>query len=382
MLSHLILSCGKKPEVNPGERQKKNLASTEELNFKSLKEIRLALEENNLTKIQQAIAKNPGVNLNHLIPDSGETYLIIAIRRDFRTLRNFLIENGSDLNLANVHKETPLITAILNDRLNSAKVLLEKKVDTERRDQNGDTALHIALKRSNDEMALTLIKHDANINTLDLKGRSALSLADENNTPESFKLIKHMLKIEMGTPDLPDFLSVLLAADLEGLERMIKRYPNIPLEKSYQSINPLVLLLDVQNEKDAYKMAQFLIQNQVDINGPENAEMTPLIKAIITRKKDFTDLYLSSLANPQLVDKDGKSALIHAVELNDPDVVKNLLSFSALRSYSFKKDGKEVTHKSCNVARQVGRKLTTEVARAANKKIRDLLNCHFMRWSL
>ena len=387
-LNHFILgiivltfiSCGKKAEMD-GKKSVDNLSpSVAEVHFKALKELKKSLIENNLAAVRKIIVENPGMDLNQTLSDSGETFLIITIKKDFRSIRNYLIEKGANLDQANVNKETPLIAAVANAQVNSVKVLLDYKVDLEKKDMTGDTALHIALKNSNDEIALILIRQGANIYTLDKSEKSPLKLAQEKGLTQSIEALMTIMDLESGAPDLTTFRNIITQGDFKKLNSLITRFPKIASDQIYQSINPLALLVEVKNEQSAIRSAEILINNQSNVNGPEEAEQTPLIKATVRQKKGFANLYLSSEANPQLLDKGGKSALIHAVQLNNPELVDLLLSYSAVEKYSFRKDGKKITYNACTIAKEMTSKLTTEAEKEANKKIRRSLDCGFFNW--
>lgn len=126
-----LTSCGKKPEVNDN---KKNLAppTKAQVYFEALKEIRRSIHSNDYRGFKKVILENPDIDLNQHFSETGETLLIIAIKKDFRTIRNFLIEKGAKLERASWDKETPLIVAVSNARINSVKVLIDLKVDLEK----------------------------------------------------------------------------------------------------------------------------------------------------------------------------------------------------------------------------------------------------------
>jgi ankyrin repeat protein len=375
-----FISCGKKAEMEE-KKSVDNLSPTlAEVHFKALKELKKSISENNFPAVKKIIIENPGIDLNQTLSDSGETFLIISIKKDFRSIRNYLIEKGADLDRQNINKETPLIAAVNSSKVNSVKVLLDYKVDLEKKEINGDTALHVALKNSNDEIALILIRQGANIYTLDKTEKSPLKLAQEQELTQSIEAIMSIMDLESGAPDLTTFRSIITQGDFKKLNSLITRFPKIASDKIYQSINPLALLVEVKNEQSAIRSAEILINNQSNVNGPEEAEQTPLIKATVRQKKGFANLYLSSEANPQLLDKEGKSALIHAVQLNNPELVDLLLSYSAVEKYTFRKDGKKITYNACTIAKEMASKLTTQIEKEANKKIRRSLDCGFLNW--
>lgn len=349
--------------------------SSAEVYFNALKDLRTAVWNNDLKTTKRVISENPGMDLNLTTSNDGETFLIMAIKRDFREIRNFLIEKGVNIEKRNINKETPLIAAVSKGHLNSIKVLLDLKADLEKKDSYGDTALHIAIKKSNDEVATLLIRQGANVETVDKRERNSFILAREHGVPNTLDLIQTILKVEVGAPDTATFISILNKADVKRLANVVQRFPSIV--KDYEALNPLALLVDVKDEPNALRSAELLIDKAANINGPKEAELTPLLKATLAEKKGFATLFLESNANPQLQDKDGKSALIHAVELNNPELVDMLIAHSAAEKYTIRKDGKRVTFNACETARKVETKLDTPAAKAINKKIRESLDCGF-----
>lgn len=378
MLATTIASCGKKAEVKDTEAQDKNISpSTAEVNFYVLKEMKRTVYENDLEDLKKVLKENPNIDLNAIMND-GDTYLTVAIKRDFREIRNYLIEKGASVEKVNVNKNTPLLIAVAKGMVNSVKVLLDLKVDMEKRNNEGDTALHIAIKNSQDEIALLLIKQGANIEALDGKNKTAVRLAEDFNVPNCLDLLRSILQVEIGAPDIASFRNILTQGDLKRLNNVLTRYPR--LANDYESINPLALVVEVKDENVAMRTAELLLNYEANVNGPKDAEVTPLIKATLNEKSKFANLYLSSNANPQLLDKDGKSALIHAIELNNLEMVDMLLSFSAVEKYTFRKDGKKITYNACEIARTTAKGLKTDDEKLINTKIKNSLDCGFLSW--
>jgi ankyrin repeat protein len=382
LLVLILSSCGKKAEVEDKAEKESLAPSVAEIRFNALKEIKRAINENDLEALKDVLQENPDVDLNQIQSETGETFLTTTIKNDFRLIRNLLIDEESvSLEKTNAQKETPLIAAVIAGSENSVKVLLDYKVDLEKKEINGNTALHVALKKSNDQLALLLIKQGANIHATDSMERNALKLAIEYNCPQSLVLIKSIMEMEFGAPDITTYRNLLLRGDYQSLKNILARYPRIATDKLYQEINPLALLVGVREEREALKSAELLLKYDANVNGPEQAEQTPLIKATINLKKGFANLYLSSHANPQLLDQNGKSALIHAVELNNADLVDLLLSYSAAERYSLRKNGERITYNACETARETGRKFPDDSeAKKINERIRKSLDCGFLRW--
>jgi ankyrin repeat protein len=375
----VIISCGKKSEaqkneMNPAQSNPVQLSSTN-LNLNLLKKMRRAVLTNDLKSLRKAIAVNPELDLNQILNDGGETFLTLAIKKDLREIRNYLIEKGVKLESPNFKNETPLIAAVVSERDNSIKVLLDLKVDLEKKDSNGDTALHVALKKSMDSTAVRLINSGANISTLDRSDKNAYRLAEENDTPQALELIKKIMETESGTPSLTTLRKILLEPDTKSLSAILTRNPKIISDHIFEGMNPLALLVQASNEKNALIAADLLLKFEVNVNGMAGAEVTPLINAVQKNKIKFAELYLSKKANPQLLDKEGKSALIHAVESNNLKLVQLLLGHSAAEKYTFLQEGKKKTKTACDSSRMIQKSLKTRVDKIINYRIKRALNC-------
>lgn len=378
MLALTITGCGKKAQNKEADSDKSIEPSIAEVNFFALKEFDRAITENDLKALRKVMQDNPNIDLNAIQTD-GDTYLIKAIKKDHREIRNYLIERGASVEKANVNKNTPLIVASIRGMTNTVRVLLDSKVDLEKKNIEGDTALHAAIKNNRDEIATLLVKQGANIDVLDGKFKNAIKLAEEYNVPTCLELLYSILKVEAGAPDIASFRNIISQGDLKRLNNVLTRYPRIVTD--YESINPLALTVELKDENTAMRSAEMLLHYEANVNGPIDAEVTPLIKATLNKKKNFANLFLSSNANPQLLDKDGKSALIHAIELNNLELVKLLLSFSAVEKYSFRKDGKKITFDACDTAKAIGKTFTAgSDDKKTNDKVKDALDCGFLRW--
>ncbi len=350
-------------EINP---------TVAENNFHALKEVKRAINNNDLATLKKVVGSNPGLDLDQLL-DDGDTFLIMAIKLDYREIRNFLLEKGCGLDKSNIAKDTPLHIAVKTNRVNTVKVLLDRKIDLELKNADGDTPLLTAIKNANDEIALLLLKNGASFEARDKTDFQAWQIAQGYMLPLANDFMIRVNQVEFGAPDIATFRKILIEADIKNLSRILTRYPK--LASDYESINPLAIVIDLEDQFIGLKSAQILLENKANVNGPKNAEEIPLIKATQNQKEDFAKLLLSREANPQLIDAQGKSALIHAVELNNPALVDLLLSYSAPEKYTFRKDGKKVTVNACSVAKTVAKRLTVQADKLDNQQIRKSLDC-------
>jgi len=381
-LSLSFVACGKKATFKENETREKLIDPTqEEIHFKALKELKRSVNEDDLEALKKVILNHPFIDLNEHFNDNGETLLITSIKKDHREIRNYLLEKGAKTEKASVNLETPLMAAVAYERTNSVKLLLDLKVDLEKKDINGDSALHIALKRSKDEIALLLMKQGANIHGVDGNSKNALKLAEEFNSLSSLEMIKSMMDLEQGAPDVKTFKKIILQTDVNKVKTILNRYPKIIYDKSYQGLNALGLLIDSGEEYEALQIAQLLIEHGLEVNGPKDATKSPLIEATILDKKSFVGLFLNNGADLRILDKTGRSALIHAIENNNPGMVSLLLTFSAEKKYHYSSSTTKRVFDACEVARLTAKRLENQYERESNKYIRNsLLDCGVVIW--
>jgi ankyrin repeat protein len=363
----ICCACGKKAEEEKLKSFTDNYRPSEaEVYFNALQELRRSVQDNDLLSLKRLLIDNPQLDLNKL-GDDGETLLTIAIKRNYTAIRNYLIDKGVDLEKANIHKETPLIAAALSNRLNSTKILIDRGVEINKKDSFGNTALHIAIKNRNEDLALFLIKSGANVEITEAMDRNAYKLAEEYQTPRVMELIKSIMQTVYGSPDISSFKNVITMGDVKALNQMLTRFPRIAID--YESINPLALVLEIQDETLALNSAQLLISYQANVDGPKNADITPLIRSVQAENLAITQVLIKENADINLVDNKGKSALIHAVEKRNLPLVNLMMNNGAKISYSAYIDGYRYDYDACKIARKID-----------SSSLKKSLGCSFWTW--
>lgn len=367
-----LTSCGKKAS-NSDQQKIENayLPSRDQVATSTLIAFRESIESKSVLKVKNFLLNNPGIDLNRYL-DNGDTPLIIAIKNNATEVRNFLIDKGANLEKSNMSKETPLIIAVLNEDLNSVRVLLDKKISLEDKDSEERTALQHAILLEQEDIALWLLKKGAKVNL------EYFELAKSKKLFNVRDLIQLIIQVQIGTPEPESLRKVILLGDQENLEKMLTTFPKIAID--YTHLNPLVLIFEVSDKNFRQVAAQLLIEKNANINGPKNAETTPLIKAVQSQSLVLAQLFLKAGADPQLVDEQGKSALIHAIELNNLTLVRLLINYEAYDKYKIHRDNKKYSYKACSVARRIERKLKTDAEKDSMNEIKDLLDC--FSWSL
>ena len=368
MLTLTIASCGKKTE----DKKLKSFSesyrpSVEEVYFNALKALKKSVYENDIALLKKVLERNPNLDLDR-IGDDGETLLTAAIQKNHFEIRDYLIERGASLDKANINKETPLIVAATHNRMESAMLLLRSHVEINRKNNQGNTALHIALENKNEDLALLLIREGANIEITDKNDQNAYKLAQKHENHRVLELIKVILHGLYGALELTDFKRVLIEGSEEDLRLVLEKHPKLATD--YESLNPLVLAQEQKNEMTSWEMIKILLSKNANINGPKNAELTPLIKAIQLQHTLVASYLIDQNADVNILDSEGKSALIYAIELNNNELVKQLMQYGAKRNYSITlKNGKSQSFSACSLAKKL-----------MQDHMRNSLRCTFRDW--
>lgn len=371
-----VTGCGKKAhETKRGGHAEPIAPSQDGQSFKTLRDLENAIDNDDVTALERIVTANPEIDLNEIQLD-GDTFFIRAIRKNSQLVRNFFIERGIEINKPNIDKDTALIVAVRLKFALAVRVLLENKVEINSANAIGDTALHVAMKNADDDLAYFLIREGAKIDVPNAQNKTALKLSEEVELPRTQELIKTISRMDHGAPDIASFRSILQNADVKTLTKVVSHYPKIISD--YETLNPLAILVDSKDFNNAIRSAQYLLDNKANVNGPQNAETTPLIKATRSMKQGFVQLYLNAKANTQLLDVDGKSALIHAIEANDPELVDLLIANSAVENYTIRKNGKRLSFKACKLTYSLSSKYETQEGKDRNNKILEILGCNFI----
>lgn len=379
-----LLACGKKTPgsgtpLDMGQAFQPSEGIDKELVYKSLQE---AVEKNNIPLVKEIVAQNADISINRL-NDDGETFLMYTIRKGYKELRNYFIDAKVDLNKGNTVGETPLIIAAKTGNADSVHRLLDEKklselrLNIDKQDESGNTALIAAIKAKQSSIALELLRNGANYKLKDHDHYTAYELAERLNLEDVLDLLDLLIQSETGMPNAQTFASLLKTAGVKTITGIVNRFPDIV--RTHESINPLVIVLENQPMNSVPVLVTLLIQNRADVNGPQNALVSPIVKAIQMNNMDYLKMFLSRKANPQILDREGKSTLVHAIQVNNPEMVDLLRSYGLAKNYSTSVDGKTVKFKGCTITREVEKTLTIKADLDRNEDIKDILKCG-LRW--
>ena len=132
------------------------------------------------------------VNLKDTV---GRTSLHIAAEKGNTDVAMFLIENGANVNVADVNGNTPLVFII--NKTGNLKViqrLLEKGARVNVQNRTGETALMYAAWHGHSVIVQLLLENRADVTVKNRQGRTALTLAESKGHQEIVEMLKAAMK--------------------------------------------------------------------------------------------------------------------------------------------------------------------------------------------
>lgn len=375
----LPVACGKKVNSMSQSRQTSDLVTDEESQLPIIKLLAEAATDNDFEAFRQIHFKHPRVNLNKPTQDD-DTLLAIVTRKNHRQLFNYLLERKVNLEQQSWSPETfgmtPLIIASAFGHYHLVKDLLDAEVEVNRNDGRKNTALHYAIRKKQDAITILLLKYRADINLKDEQGRHAYALALDAGSVKTIDYLHAMTEVKEGMlPDAGILKSIIVQGNLETLDKVLRRHPNILKENEH--LNPLALAVQIRDDNQAFLILKMLLEYQLRIDGPRDSQVIPLIEAVKMNRTLAASLLLQRKANSNLRDQSDDSALYYAISLNSYEMVDLLLSYSADTHYKYQLP-RERGHKkfqACQHAYEVQARRQLESSLIVNRTILQRLGC-------
>jgi ankyrin repeat protein len=371
-----ILACGKKAKEEKLSLDKTAQNTETQLAEETHKELVAAIESNNLVEFKRLLDLKSQVDLNKILPD-GETLLTKTVVYNRLQMLELLIDNSASLFKTNARKETALMVGAKLGFEDIVKFLISLGAKTDNKDENGNTSLHLAVLGKFESLAIYLINCNTNIEITNNKDQTALRIAELLDLKKVVNLLRSLTQSSVGLPEKNAVRNMLILGDVENLNKLFINYPTIVYE--YKDINYYVLVIRSHPHDKALSMTHLLMQYGVNLNGPREADSTPLIEAVRRNYDDFITMMLKENVNPNGVDDKGNSPLAWAVQQNNLNLVEKLLDKNAMVKYSYTLNGKKKTMNTCSIARDIRKKLTSSEDKKINEDILDALGCG-LRW--
>lgn len=274
------------------------------------------------------IQKETAMFGERIVGVSNATPLILAVGNGHLEAARVLLEAGANVNHAASEGYTPLILAAMLGDIPMIRLLAERGAHLDARTQLGDQPLLAALNLDRWEAAHVL---------LDL-GASPGQSGAFGFTPLARSVEYWKWSVEPRDPEKQSQLARLIGKgeetlDLETSERaanslaMVQRLIELGADPSAPGNFQSETALHIAAAAASTEMARLLISHGADIKRSDAFGAVPLMVA--TKRPDMTKLLLESGADPERTDGFNRTALFHAANARNREVLKILIEAGA-----------------------------------------------------
>ncbi len=242
----------------------------------------------------------------------NETLLNIAIRtRSYETVRQILRLGGTpryhDIACAFFTNSRPIIELLLT---------YDAPIHADDTRMDKDLFLHIAIRKNWHTITQKLVAQGVDVNTCneDELNNTPLIYAAQNNSQENCQLLlEHNAQIDMqNTEGWTPLWYAATNGSFSLVKFLLEHGANPNILDCDQS--PLLqnVICDLDDEDQAYQIAQILLHHNADPNKQDYDGNTPLMVAALNNCYQIVELLLQYGANPTLKDSEGNTALNNA----------------------------------------------------------------------
>lgn len=306
----------------------------------------------NLENVKKLVSR--GIDINETNAH-GVSPLYIACARGHKEIARFLMDHGADIHRANVHGSTPLMAAAGKGWEDIVQILISKGTAVNARAKQGVTPIFPAIKSSNTAVIRLLIDHGADVNHPAANGLRPLIYASRLGSKDVVELlVSRGADINPPVDPIPGIGGN--AVTFRG-QSMSKRsvFPSTPLKTALANKHKEVVFFLIDQgarfnskEKDGYHepvltlaleqgmfdVATMLVDRGAHVNGLTGLPFAvPIMIHMIEFKKpkmlEVIHFLCDHGANPDLVDKHGRTPLMWASKIGKTKVAEFLLSKKA-----------------------------------------------------
>jgi ankyrin repeat protein len=219
-----------------------------------------------------------GADINFIHPTWGVTPLGESLRMNNHPLTYLLLEQGADVNRADIDGKPPLRWALHDAEM--FNLLLENGASSDFIDDDGMNLLQRSIadydKNNSIKMSILkkLISSGNNVNRISNYGWTPLHYAAQKGHEEStLLLIKHGADLSATSPK-DGFMPIHAASNLKTMKLLIQH--GSPINRKTKAGENL---LHIAARGDSLEMVKFLIDKELPINAPDNYGYSPLHRA-------------------------------------------------------------------------------------------------------
>ncbi|XP_072397456.1 uncharacterized protein [Diabrotica undecimpunctata] len=204
----------------------------------------------------------------------------------------YLLENGTEINIIDKRGRTPLHKATQSSHQNTVEFLLKNKADIDPNDEYGCTPLHYAVIEDNLPIVDLLVESGADVNFKDRNKRSPLDYATENNCLETLRLL-FKRGANFNFKGKFRCYQTLLIASQRGLLSVIMEFVRRGVDINVHSTKGHTLL-HAACQFGQIEVVRYLLQNGAKVNSKSQPnDTTPIYFAVKHCHPEIINLLIS-----------------------------------------------------------------------------------------
>lgn len=338
-----MASCGKsitkgtKGEAGLSVSGSKGISKT----YQKSENLILVIKNKSINMVKTALIGEADPNY---LSFSGERPLIVAANAGSTEIVEELLRYGASPELTDSKGNLAIFQAIEHNKLGSLKAIFKKSKNINILNNDKESVLIAALKRSNQTMSNFLIKNGVNIYLKDKDGKRPIEIARAKGLYKSLNLLLDVTKIEKKGLRANFILDTIKDSAKETLDYITNRF----VVKDYlNGSNALCATLNLEDKADRSLMLNTLLKNNLSANGESDDTLVPIIQAVKVNDLYSVNLLIAKGADPNKLDKNSLTALVHASMKLNYTLVDELVQKGAVTEYEYIYNGKTMVRDTC-----------------------------------
>ncbi len=247
---------------------------------------------------------------------SKSTPLIVAASVGHIQVIAFLLDKGADIQAVNKWGRTALHYAVDGEHMEVLKLLLERGANVNGHKDFPYTPLHMAARNGSEDMVDLLLSKGADVNIMSSSGYPLHSAANSGNTNIIRKLLKagadiNAVIISRGWTPLH---AAALSGWYDATKVLVEKGINLNTvdKRGMTALHYSVLT----GNREAEKVAVFLLKNGAEFNTTAIDGSTPLLTAVQKGKDEAVELFLEKGADTGSKDKITQRTMLHLAAIH------------------------------------------------------------------
>ncbi len=332
--SNILLSADfwkQKPSADLVKAEIARGANPAELNSRSFDPTTLAINSGAPNETIKFLLAQKGNEVNKITHDS-RIYLHWAAMRGNTEIVQYLIANGSSIDVQDSKESEPLVYAVSAGQANTAMfdTFFKAGINVKKKYKNGANLLLLAIANDKDlSISNYLIGKGLSLNEVDEEGNTAFDYAAKGGNIELLKTLLDKGVKPTGGALIFASQSAGRGASAIGINVYKYLVEDVKIITTFTNKMGENVLHGIAVKANQEEIINYFLAKGVDLNKANLNGVTPFMNAVLAGSLPLVKSLLPTVKNINAVNADGESVLTLAVANGSPDLVSFLLANGA-----------------------------------------------------